>query len=98
MVYFEFHQSSENALCVCGDIHVFFNFSFNLNDLLPIFYDINPVFTIFLVSNISRITEYIIANCLTNNQDFDNTNLLIILIISEIKKKFAEALHYAPKR
>lgn len=52
----------------------------------------------FLVSNISRITEYIIANCLTNNQGFDNTNLLIILIISEIKKKFAEALRYAPKR
>lgn len=83
-------------LCVCGDI--FFISSFNLNDVSPIFYDINPVFCIFLVSNISRITEYIIANCLTNNQDFDNTNLLIILIISEIKKKFAEALCYAPKR
>lgn len=83
-------------LCVCGDI--FFISSFNLNDVSPIFYDINPVFTMFLVSNISRITEYIIANCLTNNQDFDNTNLLIILIISEIKKKFAEALRYAPKR
>lgn len=85
-------------MCVCGDIHVFFNSSFNINDLLPIFYDINPVFCIFLVSNISRITEYIIANCLTNNQDIDNTNLRIILIISEIKKKFAEALRYAPKR
>lgn len=83
-------------LCVCGDI--FFISRFNLNDVSPIFYDINPVFTMFLVSNISRITEYIIANCLTNNQDFDDTNLLIILIISEIKKKFAEALHYAPKR
>lgn len=80
-------------LCVCGDI--FFISSFNLNDVSPIFYDINPVFTMFLIS---RITEYIIANCLTNNQDFDNTNLLIILIISEIKKKFAEALRYAPKR
>lgn len=84
-------------LCVCGDI--FFISSFNLNDVSPIFYDINPVFTMFLVSNISRITEYIIANiianCLTNNQDFDDTNLLII---SEIKKKFAEALRYAPKR
>lgn len=34
----------------------------------------------------------------TNNQDFDDTNLRIILIISEIKKKFAEALRYAPKR
>lgn len=83
-------------LCVCGDI--FFISSFNQNDVSPIFYDINPVFTMFLVSNISRITEYIIANCLTNNQDFDDTNLRIILIISEIKKKFAEALHYAPKR
>lgn len=83
-------------LCVCCDI--FFISSFNLNDVSPIFYDINPVFTMFLVSNISRITEYIIANCLTNNQDFDDTNLLIILIISEIKKKFAEALRYAPKR
>lgn len=71
---------------MCGDIHVFFNSSFNINDLSPIFYYINPVFSIFLVSNISRITEYIIANCLTNNHDFDNTNLLIILIISEIKK------------
>lgn len=85
-------------MCVCGDIHVFFNSSFIINDLLPIFYDINPVVCIFFVSNISRITEYIIANCLTNNQDFDNTNLLIILIISEIKQKFAEALRYAPKR
>lgn len=83
-------------LCVCGDI--FFISSFNLNDVSPIFYDINPVFTMFLVSNISRITEYVIANCLTNNQDFDDTNLRIILIISEIKKKFAEALRYAPKR
>lgn len=77
-------------LCVCGDI--FFISSFNLNDVSPIFYDINPVFTMFLVSNISRITEYIIANCLTNNQDFDDANLLIILIISEIKKKVCRSI------